>query len=226
VLRGLWRYLTLTFKGHGIVRLTSVFFVVALAAATSFAGFVAAQEQTPEQAPTGKVQTFGPRNKPPQPAAGQVPPAEKIAKHGSWEVQCAQPPKDETGAQPAGRACGMLQSAQSEKNAKIGLSVIVSKIKNGEKSSVLMRVLAPIGVYLPTGIPIEIDGAALPNRLQFTRCSPRICEGFGEASPESLKKFMKGNDATFYIYDRPGNGYPIKLSLEGFAASLGELDKL
>jgi invasion protein IalB len=89
-----------------------------------------------------------------------------------------------------------------------------------------MRILAPIGVYLPTGIPVEIDGAALPNRLPYSRCLPRMCEGFGEASPETLAKFKKGTKAVFYLYDRPGNGYPMTISLEGFGAALGELDKL
>jgi invasion protein IalB len=41
-----------------------------------------------------------------------------------------------------------------------------------------------------------------------------------------MAKFKKGGSATFYLYDRPGNGYPMKVSLEGFGAALGELDKL
>jgi invasion protein IalB len=192
----------------------------ATVASLLFAVPMAAMAQDAPQDPPANAKNFGPRKNGKQ--AGP-PPAETIGKFGAWTVQCA----DTAG--PDGKkvkACGMIQGSKSEKNPNIQLSIVVSKIRQGDKSQVLMRVLAPIGVYLPTGIPVEIDGAALPNRMQFTRCSPRICEGFGEASPESLKKFMKGGAATFYLYDRPGNGFAMKISLDGFAAGLSSLDKL
>ncbi len=183
-----------------------------------------AQDQAPEAPPALKL---GPRaGKPAQQGQQQPPPAQVIAKHGDWEVQCADAPKGADGAGETQKSCGMIQTAKDEKNPNIGISVIVSKLKRGDQPTVLMRVMAPIGVYLPTGIPVEIDGAALPNRLTFTRCLPRVCEGFGEASPESLTKFMKGGEAVFYLYDRPGNGFPLKISLKGFAKALAELDKL
>lgn len=202
-----------------IIKQTFLPFVLA-AALTSLPQMAMAQQ---DQAPAGQAQGFGPRKgaKPGE----QGPKAETIATHGSWDVQCSDGPKNEETGQPAGRACGMIQTVKSEKNEKVGLSVIISNVKKGEGSIVVMRILAPTGVYLPTGIPIEIDGAALPNRLQFTRCAPRLCEAFGEASPESLTKFLKGNEATMYLYDAPGNGYPLKLSLAGFSAALEELKK-
>jgi invasion protein IalB len=86
--------------------------------------------------------------------------------------------------------------------------------------------MAPMGVFLPTGVPIEIDGNALPKPMIFSRCLPPICEATGEATADSLNKFKKGNNATFYLYDRPGNGFPLKVSLEGFGAALTALDKL
>jgi invasion protein IalB len=176
-----------------------------------------------EQAPSN-AQGFGPRKNLQPP--GEGPKAETIATHGNWVVQCAAAPEGQEGVAPGTKSCGMLQNTTSEKNQKIGLSVIVSRVKRDTGAQTLMRVIAPIGVYLPTGIPIEIDGAALPSRMVFTRCAPRVCEAFGEASAESLKKFLKGNESIFYLYDRPGNGYPMKISLQGFAAALAELDKM
>lgn len=153
--------------------------------------------------------------------APAVPKATTVATHGSWAVQCTELP-----AEQGGKTCGMLQNTKSEKDERVGLTVIVSRVKRDGKATTFMRIIAPIGVYLPTGIPMEIDGAALPNRMPFSRCLPRMCEAFGEASPETLAKFKKGGAAVFFLYDRPGNGYPMKLSLEGFGAALGELDKL
>jgi invasion protein IalB len=182
--------------------------------------------QVSAQEPEGQAQQFGPRAGKPQGQQPQQAPAETVGKFGDWEVQCTEAPKNaQQGTENTGKSCGMIQTVKYEKNDSIGLSVIVSKLKRDDKGTVLMRVMVPIGVYLPTGIPVEIDGNALPNRLVFTRCLPRVCEGFGEASPESLNKFLKGDVATFYLYDRPGNGYPLKISLAGFAKALGELDK-
>lgn len=201
----------------------------------AFTAAASAQDQGQDQAqsdappPPGAAQQFGPRAGGAGAPGGGAPQlkTEEIAKHGAWSVQCTELPPGVDEAQPkGGKSCGMVLIAKSEKNPNLAMSIVVSKIKQGDKSAVFMRVLAPIGVYLPTGIPIEIDGNALPKPMQFTRCNPRLCEGFGEASPDSLAKFKKGTDATFYIYDRPGNGYPMKVPLEGFGASLADLDKL
>jgi invasion protein IalB len=151
------------------------------------------------------------------------PPVQTVASFGKWDIQCSDTLAQ--GDQPAAKSCGMVQVGKSDKNENIGISLIINKLKQGGKSQTLMRALVPIGVYLPTGIAMEIDGAALEGRMNFTRCNPRACEGFGEASASTLKKFMKGKVATFYIYDRPGNGYPIRIPLEGFAQGLKELDK-
>ena len=113
----------------------------------------------------------------------------------------------------------------NDRHARCALSVIVNKVKRGDKSALFIRVMTPIGVYRPTGIPVEIDGTALPARLVFTRCVPPVCEAMGEMSADTLGKFKKGGSSNFYLYDRPGNGYPIKISLEGFGAALAELDK-
>jgi invasion protein IalB len=209
------------------VRNSTVFGRILAVAALGFAltaTTVQAQDETPkEEPPPGAAKNFGPRKGAAQGGGEQqASQAEIVAKHGKWEVQCA---TLEDGKGSKLRSCGMVQVAKSDKSDQIVLSVIVSKLKQGGKSQTIMRLLAPIGVYLPTGVAVEIDGAALPNRLPFTRCTPRVCEAFGEASPETMKKFSKGTNATFYLYDRPGNGFPMKISLEGFAAGLGTLDK-
>ena len=162
--------------------------------------------------------------------AQNAPTAELVATHGAWKIQCETSPKPSTatstGAQPATqRQCGMVQGAQSEKNAKVGLTLVIVKTKQGDKTVTMMRVMAPIGVFLPTGVALEIDGAAV-GRVPFTRCMPQICIAFAEASPETLAKMKKGTSANFIVYEAPGIGLPMKMSLEGFAAGLAALDGL
>ena len=207
--------------------------VCQLALITTFSGFMAVSALA-QDAPQDPVppKGLGPRkDAPPQPgAAGAAPPAgpqvQTIATHGLWQVQCSEA-VPANGAQPAvPKSCGMIQGINSEKAANIGMQLIINRVKQNGKMQTMMRALVPIGVYLPTGIAMEIDGTALDGRMSFTRCNPRACEGFGEASDATMKKFMKGKIATFYIYDRPGNGYPLKVKLEGFAQGVGDLDKM
>lgn len=205
--------------------------VSALGLMLAMAGGSAAWAQTQQQ-PT----QFGPRaGKTNQQAQGQQPQAqpqqqgqapnvEVVATHGQWKIQCEQIPASPDGKTPAQRSCGMVQGTQSEKNPKAALTLVLVKSKVGDKSQVNMRIIAPVGVFLPTGVALEIDGSAV-GRVPFTRCMPQVCMAFAEASAETLSKMKKGNEANFIIYEAPGIGLPMKVSLEGFSAALGELDK-
>ena len=112
----------------------------------------------------------------------------------------------------------MVQSARSDKNAKLALTTVFVRGKQNGKEITMMRILAPIGVYLPTGVALEVDGGAV-GRIPFMRCLPQICVAFGEAGNQTLDKFRKGTAANFIIYEAPGIGMPIKISLNGFAAA-------
>ncbi len=199
------------------MRITSI--VRGLAAVAALALFsvgpVAAQEDQ-----TQKKQ-FGPRIKPGQAAV------EVIATHGAWKIQCEEMPAGDAaaGLEPGKKMCVMVQSTRNEKNPKAGLTLVLVKSKQGDKNVTMMRVVAPIGVFLPTGVALEIDGAAV-GRVPFTRCMPQICLAFAEASPETLDKMKKGSAANFIIYEAPGLGLPMKISLEGFSAAFDALDNL
>src|SRR6478752_446878 len=80
---------------------------------------------------------------------------------------------------------------QDQKNPKASLTLVIVSTKQKDKQIYNMRVIAPIGVFLPTGVALEIDGAAV-GRVPFTRCMPQICMAFAEASPDTLGKLKKG----------------------------------
>ena len=206
-----------------IVRITQTFQRLAIAASLGLAFGPAAIDMAMGQSdqPT-QPKSFGPRVKPPQQAA---PAAEVIATHGAWKVQCEVPPAGQEAQAGGQKQCGMVQGVKSEKNPKAGMTLVIVKAKQGDKIATMMRVMAPIGVFLPTGVALEIDGAAV-GRVPFTRCMPQVCVAFAEATPDTLAKMKKGTAANFIIYEAPGLGLPMKISLEGFSAALGELDKL
>lgn len=199
--------------------------------ALSALGFVLGSAvSNPVSAQTDQQPQFGPRAAKPgqqqaQAAQGQAPASKVdiIATHGKWKIQCETAPAAE-GQQPS-RQCGMVQSTTNEKNPKAGLTLVVVRTKAGDKVTYNMRVIAPIGVFLPTGVALEIDGNAV-GRVPFTRCMPQVCMAFAEASADTLAKMKKGNEANFIIYEAPGLGLPMKMSLEGFSSALAELDKL
>lgn len=223
--------------------------LAAAAAAVTFliADVAEAQRQKPApQGPNPAVRQFGPRVNPaarPQAAAPQV-----IASHGDWTIQCEQQPATASGptAEPAGgpatspenvaasnaqqpkapeRTCGIIQTARHEQRKNIAISLVLLRGEQQGKQMTMMRVMAPIGVYLPTGVALEIDGEAV-GRVPFARCMPQTCIAFAEASPPTLEKLKKGGKANFIIYEAPGVGISLLLSLKGFTAALAELDKL
>ena len=216
-------------KGTIPVRITTSLCALAVAGLLGLFYPVSAFAQE-EQQPSPPGTAFGPRVKPGQaakpakPAAAAPAAAETVATHGAWQIQCSAPAA--SGAQAGKKSCGMVQLARSEKNPKVVLSlVIVREANRAKKTSSTMRMLVPIGVFLPTGVALEIDGAAV-GRVPFMRCRPQICEAFAEASPETLGKMQKGTAANFIIYEAPGLGIPMKVSLEGFSAALENLNTL
>src|SRR5712691_10135488 len=63
--------------------------------------------------------------------------------HGDWQIRCDTPP----GAQS--EQCALIQSVVAEDRSNAGLTVIV--LKTADQKSRLMRVVAPLGVLLPSG---------------------------------------------------------------------------
>ena len=86
--------------------------------------------------------------------------------HKDWQIRCDTPP----GAKA--EQCALIQSVTAEDRANVGLTVIV--LKTADQKSRLMRVVAPLGVLLPSGLGLKIDTADV-GRAGFVRCLPNGC---------------------------------------------------
>src|SRR4051794_37335792 len=64
--------------------------------------------------------------------------------HGDWEVRCSTP----IGA--SSEQCSLNQRVMADDQPGVGLHVIV--IKTADKKARILRVLAPLGVLLPSGL--------------------------------------------------------------------------
>jgi len=168
------------------------------------------------------------RRSQPQQQGGEAPAGEGTSsgKGDSGTSQQASAESSAAGAVETRRLCGMVQTVRSEKHPQVGLTIYFSRNKQGDKTQTQMRVMAPIGVFLPTGVGLEIDGVALKSRVQFSNCLPQLCLARAEATPETLEKLMKGSVANFFIWEAPGAGIPLKVSLKGFGKALEALDQL
>jgi len=134
--------------------------------------------------------------------------------HKDWQIRCDTPP----GAKS--EQCALIQSVTAEDRANVGLTVIV--LKTADQRSRLMRVVAPLGVLLPSGLGLKIDQADI-GRAGFVRCLPNGCIAEVVMDDELIKKLRTGKSATFIIFQTPEEGIGFPMSLAG----LGEgYDKL
>jgi invasion protein IalB len=136
------------------------------------------------------------------------------SKHGDWEIRCETPP----GAQH--EQCALLQSVAAEDRPNINLVVIVLKTADGK--SKLLRVIAPLGVLLPSGLGLKIDNADV-GRAGFVRCLPTGCVAEVVMDDKLIGQLRNGHNATFIIFQTPEEGIGIPLALNGFGEGFDAL---
>jgi invasion protein IalB len=134
--------------------------------------------------------------------------------HQDWQIRCDTPP----GAHA--EQCALIQSVTAEDRANVGLTVIV--LKTSDQKSRLMRVVAPLGVLLPSGLGLKIDNADI-GRAGFVRCLPSGCIAEVIMDDELVKKLQTGQSATFIIFQTPEEGIGFPVSLKGFADGYSKL---
>jgi invasion protein IalB len=134
--------------------------------------------------------------------------------HNDWQVRCDTPP----GAQ--GEQCALIQSVTAEDRANVGLTVIV--LKTADQKSRLMRVVAPVGVLLPSGLGLKIDQTDI-GRAGFVRCLPNGCVAEVVMDDNLLKQLRAGQTATFIIFQTPEEGIGFPMSLKGFGEGFDKL---
>jgi invasion protein IalB len=134
--------------------------------------------------------------------------------HKDWQIRCDTPP----GAKS--EQCALIQSVTAEDRANVGLTVIV--LKTADAKSRLMRVVAPLGVLLPSGLGLKIDQADI-GRAGFVRCLPNGCIAEVVMDDALIKKLQTGKTATFIIFQTPEEGIGFPMSLNGFAEGYAKL---
>jgi invasion protein IalB len=148
----------------------------------------------------------------------QVPAAEAQgvvkAQYGDWQMSCDTPP----GA--SFEQCAIIQNVTAEDQPNVGLSVIV--LKTADQQARLLRVLAPLGVLLPNGLGLNVDGVDM-GRVAFVRCLPNGCVAEVVMDDALLKTLSEGKTAIFVVFKTPEEGVGIPVSLNGFKDGFKQL---
>ena len=136
------------------------------------------------------------------------------AQYGDWQMSCDHPP----GAQF--EQCAIIQNVTAEDQPNVGLSVIV--LKTADQQVRLLRVLAPLGVLLPNGLGLNIDGQDI-GRVAFVRCLPNGCVAEVVLDDDLIATLSQGSDAIFVVFKTPEEGVGIPVSLNGFSDGFANL---
>ncbi len=136
------------------------------------------------------------------------------SKHGVWSIIC------DTPAGASNEQCALMQNVVAEDRAEVGLSVVV--LKTADRKAKILRVLAPLGVLLPNGLGLNVDGKDI-GRAYFVRCLKDGC--FAEVILEDnlLKTLKAGTTATFIVFQSPEEGIGIPVDLNGFSEGFSKL---
>ena len=180
-------------------------------AASAPAASAEPQTLTPDTQPAAETDVPKAQVSVAPPATGEPPVRSTQA---DWQVRCDTPP----GAKS--EQCVLMQFVTAEDRENVGLTVIV--LKTADKKSRIMRVLAPLGVLLPSGLGLKIDTADL-GRAGFVRCLPNGCVAEVILEDKLLNQLETGKTATFIIFQTPEEGIGIPISLNGFADGFNAL---
>lgn len=154
----------------------------------------------------------------PRAAVSIAPPTQDLpplrSSHGDWQLRC------DTPAGALNEQCFLMQFVTAEDRENVGLIVIVLKTADGQAQ--LLRVVAPLGVFLPRGLGLRIDAEDFGG-VSFVRCTPRGCVAEVILEENLLQQLRNGNVATFVIFQTPEEGVGIPIALAGFGPGYASL---
>ena len=135
-------------------------------------------------------------------------------KHGDWQTRCETPP----GA--AYEQCAIVMSVVDQERPNLVLVVIV--LNTADRKARLMRVIAPLGVLLPSGVSLRIDDVEV-GRLPFLQCLANGCIAQLAMDDKLIDKLKGGKTATLGIFQTPEQGVGVPAPLAGFKEAYEQL---
>jgi invasion protein IalB len=136
--------------------------------------------------------------------------------HGAWSIIC------DTPAGASAEQCVMMQNVVADDRPEMGLSVVV--LRTADNKAEILRVLAPLGVLLPNGLGLNVDGKDI-GRAYFVRCFGDGCYAEVILEKPLVETLKTGKSATFIVFQTPEEGIGIPVDLKGFGEGFAALGK-
>jgi invasion protein IalB len=135
--------------------------------------------------------------------------------YGAWKLKCAQL----AGAKQD--KCALVQDLKLEDRPNMFLTVLVMRSFDSDKK--ILRIVAPLGVVLPAGLGLRVDGTDVGN-VKFLKCWKFGCLAEIIVSEELVTKFSTGQTASFIVFQTPDSGIGFPAPLAGFSDGLKGLN--
>jgi len=131
-----------------------------------------------------------------------------------WQLRC------ETPAGAKAEQCALVQYLAAEDRPNLTLVVIV--LKTADNRGYLLRVVAPLGILLPSGLGLKIDQTDI-GRAGFVRCLTTGCVAEVVMDDGLIRQLKGGKQATFIVFQTPEEGVGIPLAMKGFGDGFDSL---
>jgi invasion protein IalB len=134
--------------------------------------------------------------------------------HGAWAVDLRHAPRRQQRA--------LRDDAERRGRRSAGNRPVVVVLRTADGTAEILRVLAPLGVLLPNGLGLNIDGQDI-GRAYFVRCFDDGCYAEVILEEPLLGNLRDGDLATFIVFQTPEEGIGIPVELEGFRSGYDAL---
>ncbi len=135
-------------------------------------------------------------------------------KFGDWVVRC------QGDTEQGGRRCVLTQSVRLKKTEKKQpvLSTTVGYFGKSRRRGVFFTL--PLGLFLPAGVMLEVDGRDDLKRLPYQVCNSQGCRASLALDDRWLAIFERGLKGTLTVRTLRGKDVAIPLSLKGFTKGI------
>lgn len=148
--------------------------------------------------------------KPAAPAEESTQPGGTTATYQDWLMRCVISPEKV-------RTCEIVQNLQAQGQGLVA-SIAVGKVDSKGPLSLVVQV--PAGVWLPSGIKVQISEKAKPLQLEYKRC-PQGCFAELELDAAAVQALRSATEAgSFSFEDGARRPVTLPLSFKGFVPAL------
>lgn len=138
-----------------------------------------------------------------------------VEKFDDWFKECEMV-NDEKGEQI--EICQISQTLIDKESDQPMMKIAVGYVPDKEQPVAVITL--PLGIFLPPGIELQIDGKGKVGRLPINTCLPSGCQAGVQLDEDFVGRMKQGSQMTVTFGNPQGKGVAAPVSLKGFTAGL------